>query len=334
MVTYEDALEFRELADLTLNWDGEVLPPPRDRVEFTRLIIEAAEVAGLTTLVGGTPTIWASERIRNDDPEKKWEVFQNAIHQYTYRQSLQGIPKVAWYDWTEEDIRRTGVRILEWDQYVQGAEDDFCIPWGTYPFAGVRILKWGEYIQRLEDDYFKPWKTSWLFGISEDSEERVLRQLMQGLASCRKESSQTLKYPDVETLSGSEIVARYLSVEDGEDFSRYIRQEMDVDLPLVKMRYSGFLGEILLFTPFVVGLLCFLGLIFGSIEKLYSGWLLFLFIPVVLIATLFATVVVNITKSTHLCWSNKTMTFRALAKQIVMIKKREWEILQFKYGLF
>lgn len=120
-ISYEEARRFREAAPAPLTWDESVPAPPLDRIEFTRLILQAAVNAGLPVPMWNVQLIFDESAIA---------MFQSEIHQYAPRKTYEGIPIVPW-----SGMRENGLHVI------------MDIP-----------LRWSKYIEVLEDDYFGPWK--------------------------------------------------------------------------------------------------------------------------------------------------------------------------------
>lgn len=299
MVTYEQAKQFREASGAPLTWDDAFPPLPRDRIEFTRLILETAEEAGIGLLD------W-TKQIGFEDPENRWRTFQQIIRQYTRRQTFQGIPKVGANRWI-----------------------------GGMHINAERTLRWGEYVEQLEEDYYEPWRTSWVFGFAEGSEDRIIAQLKEWLAhrhvgfSRGKQYSDALKYPDADRISGSEVIAEYLSPKDGRAMAQDMVWYFGLELPLVEERFLGVGGDWTLNIPLFVGGITLLGVVYGAIRGWYSGWWLFLFVPILAIACLFAWLSMGNFYRLH--WLDRNMTFRQLARRITTLKTSEWTLLQRQY---
>ncbi|RYZ81313.1 MAG: hypothetical protein EOP06_23740, partial [Proteobacteria bacterium] len=251
-VSYDDALQFRKDADVPLTWDKDVPAPPRDRIEFTRLILETAEDAGVVF-----PT-WASN-IPYDDSKQyknKWLAFQKNIHRYTDQQFFHGLPAVRWSGW-ENHIH----------------------------FTGTRTLFWGEYIECIESNYYKPWKTSWEFGFRDGSVERILSTFKEQLSNLKvgyslgDNYSKDLKFPDAHKITGHEIIAEYMSPEEGQNLERDVGSYFGIEIQLVETLLFGARDDsFLVHIPTIFGVSMLSALIFGAVGRFYSGWLLLLFV--------------------------------------------------------
>lgn len=155
VISYEEARRFREAASAPLSWDESIPAPPLNRIEFTRLILQAAVNAGLPA------PEWNVQL--NDAPsfEARLRDFQRDVQKHTARQIHKGLPNHVM------SVYSNGLHLK------------------------LQVLpKWSEYIEILEEDYFGFWKNLWFYGGSPGSYSHILKWLGDKLWKVEAENRQ------------------------------------------------------------------------------------------------------------------------------------------------
>jgi hypothetical protein len=335
VITDEDALRFLRARGVSPEWDDEineddgtgedegagmterahererVPPPPLGRVAFNRLLLEAAEAAGLNVGAGAKMPHehgWDGSA-RDAEVEAKVLAFQERVHRVVRRPTFRGLPTAR--------CRPT-----------QGA--DFRIL--------MRALSWDEYAAQLEEDYYAPWRVAWTYGRSGRGEERTLRHVKGHVLRVFEGLGYADRVPVAAAIHAGTVVSRCLTV--GEAFF-YVEDAFPTAdrgpsgrprVRLVERRAWGVLPEDWAWpVACAAGLAATAAAVWGALPgHYYSGWWLLALVPALPALTL--ALESGLSSAQVLRWVAPERTFGDLAREIAERNRREWERLQEEYG--
>ncbi|GEM_PF-6608283 len=319
MITDEDARWFLQQQGMRLEWNldpprpweggagdadegCEIPPPPLDYVTFTRLLLEAAEEAGLSS----SGKIGWDVQDSDSERREKLFAFQERVRRFvprpTNRSDLVG---------PRRRHQRGVLRRMWW--------------WPD---------EWPQYLCQLDRDYIDPWRKAWLYGRSEGSEERALHYLTIWAVKLMRIRLADGEQPDVTSVHAGAVVSRLLGISYMSWLQEEIRSETGVSLALVTwsrwVRGDGpsyILGG--------VGIACLCAAVWGAVRHYYSGWWLLAIVPALLAVMLLCLSWLLSPGSTNwLAWRvDRKSTFGDLTREIVERNRREWELLQQEYGV-
>lgn len=316
MYSYNDARDYREHAGLPLTWDDDIPPPPLDRIEFTRLVLNAAEESGL-----GHPVPEQSVCPDESDASRR------AITAFRVRLDRDRL------DHDHVLARRRSRR--------QKLDD---VPIKVWRFSGMngpggsgyRLVRWDEYLPRLEDSYFYPWKIAWTFGPGAGSEEHIWEALSEKVNRYTsnleyRESPPSDRDYTNSTPRRSDVIAHYLIRDDLYSLAEFVDGRFRMDSGLTDQRFLGIRMPCPIFLPPLFGFLAFARAMVGVVKGQLSGWQFFWIIVGVLFGMYCLAILVCYLYRPH--WLHKSLTFGELATQIVATKRQDWEKLQYEYAL-